>query len=118
MRAKDKLGKDGEDLAARYLEQAGQRVVDRNWRSGTGEIDIVALEGATVVVSEVKTRRSPDYGHPLEAITPAKVQRLQILTLQWLRAHGMSGAGYRIDAVAILHDGQTPPVIEHVKAVG
>ncbi|WP_429594842.1 YraN family protein [Arthrobacter crystallopoietes] len=118
MRAKDKLGRSGETLAAAYLEQAGQRVVDRNWRGPAGEIDIVALEGATVVVSEVKTRRSVDYGHPLEAITPAKVERLQILARQWLRAHGMSSNGYRIDAVAVLDDGDNPPVIEHLKAVG
>jgi putative endonuclease len=118
MRAKDKLGRAGETLAAAYLEQAGQRVVDRNWRGPAGEIDIVALEGATVVVSEVKTRSSLDYGHPLEAITPAKVERLRILARQWLRAHGMSSAGYRIDAVAVVDDGRTPPVIEHLKAVG
>jgi putative endonuclease len=118
MRAKDKLGRSGEALAAAFLEEAGQRVVDRNWRGPSGEIDIVALDGAMVVVSEVKTRSSLDYGHPLEAITPAKVERLQILARQWLRAHGMSSNGYRIDAVAILDDGDNPPVIEHLKAVG
>ncbi|EMY35825.1 hypothetical protein D477_002291 [Arthrobacter crystallopoietes BAB-32] len=117
MRAKDKLGRSGELLAAAYLERSGQRIVDRNWRGPSGEIDIVALEGATVVVSEVKTRSSVDYGHPLEAITPAKVQRLQVLARQWLRAHGMSSAGFRIDAVAVLDDGRHPPVIEHVKAI-
>ncbi|NKX55302.1 YraN family protein [Arthrobacter mobilis] len=118
MRPKDILGRHGEELAAGFLERSGQHVVDRNWRGPAGELDIVALEGATVVVSEVKTRRTPDYGHPFEAITPAKVHRLQIIARQWLRAHGMDAAGLRIDAVAVLDDGTGDPVIEQLKAIG
>jgi len=118
MRPKDLLGRRGEELAAGFIEHAGQHVVDRNWRGTAGELDIVALEGATVVVSEVKTRRSPDYGHPFEAITPAKVLRLQLSARQWLRTHGMAAAELRIDAIAVLDDGTGQPVIEQLKAIG
>jgi putative endonuclease len=118
MKPKDILGRHGEELAAAFVEQYGQHVVDRNWRGPAGELDIVALEGATVVVSEVKTRRSPDYGHPFEAITPAKVQRLQVIARQWLRAYGMTCAGLRIDAISVLDDGTGAPVIEQLKAIG
>ena len=68
MRAKDVLGRRGEDLAAGYLEAQGMRIVDRNWRCSEGEIDIVALDGDALVIAEVKTRKSLAYGHPFEAV--------------------------------------------------
>jgi putative endonuclease len=67
---KDDLGRTGEQVAAEYLERAGLRVLDRNWRSATGEIDIVATERRVLVVCEVKTRSGTGFGTPLEAITP------------------------------------------------
>ena len=65
MRAKDVLGRRGEELAAGYLEAQGMRIVDRNWRCSEGEIDIVALDGDALVIAEVKTRKSLAYGHPV-----------------------------------------------------
>ena len=59
MRAKDVLGRRGEELAAGYLEAQGMRIVDRNWRCPEGEIDIVALDGDALVIAEVKTRKIP-----------------------------------------------------------
>jgi putative endonuclease len=118
MRAKDVLGRRGEALAAEYLADAGLRIVDRNWRSPAGEIDIVAVDGATLVVVEVKTRSSLDYGHPLEAISDTKLARLCLLAGQWARAHDVRPAGYRVDALGIVDDGINPPAIEHLKAVG
>ena len=118
MRAKDDLGRRGEEMAASYLSGAGQRVIDRNWRSPDGELDIVSVDGATIVVSEVKTRRSTDYGHPFEAITDAKVRRLHFLGHQWLRDHGMTGSAMRVDAVAVLYGQGRWPVIEYLKGVG
>jgi putative endonuclease len=62
---KDDLGRSGEQVAAEYLERAGLRVLDRNWRSATGEIDIVAVERRVLVVCEVKTRSGTGFGTPL-----------------------------------------------------
>ena len=59
MKAKDLLGRRGEELAADYLESQGMRIVDRNWRCPEGEIDIVALDGDALVIAEVKTRAVP-----------------------------------------------------------
>lgn len=118
MRAKDVLGQRGETLAANYLEESGLRVIDRNWRCSDGEIDIVALDGDVLVVVEVKTRTSTAYGHPLEAITEAKLQRLQRLAGAWCRFHNLSFRRRRIDAVAVLDDGSAPVDVEHLKAVG
>jgi putative endonuclease len=117
MRTKDELGKRGEALAARYLEDEGLRVIDRNWRCPLGEIDLVAVEGATLVVVEVKTRSSEAFGHPLEAITPGKLERLYLLASRWARAHDLRFSGFRVDAVAIVDDGTGQPVLEHLRAV-
>ncbi|MCE3245567.1 MAG: hypothetical protein K0S72_1695, partial [Arthrobacter sp.] len=68
MKAKDVLGRRGEELATAYLESVGMLIVERNWRCPDGEIDIVALDGDALVIAEVKTRRSLAYGHPFEAV--------------------------------------------------
>lgn len=118
MRAKDALGQRGEALAVNYLEETGLRVIDRNWRCADGEIDIVAIDGHVLVVVEVKTRTSLAYGHPFEAITEAKLQRLQRLAGAWCRFHNLRFRRRRIDAVAVLDDGSGPADIEYLKAVG
>ena len=71
MHPKDAVGRYGEQLAVRHLEAQGCQVLARNWRTGTGEIDVVVRDGAALVVVEVKTRRDLTFGDPLEAITPA-----------------------------------------------
>lgn len=117
MRTKDELGRRGEALAARYLEDAGLRVIDRNWRCAVGEIDLVAVDGATLVVVEVKTRSSENFGHPLEAITPGKLERLYLLASRWARAHDLRFSGFRVDAISVIDDGLTEPLIDHLRAV-
>ncbi|MUK00808.1 YraN family protein [Vibrio cholerae] len=117
MQAKDQLGRRGEATAAEFLEKAGLRIVDRNWRCPAGEIDLVAVEGSTLVIVEVKTRSSDDFGQPLEAITAGKLERLYLLASKWARAHNLRFSGFRVDAVGILDDGAGPPRIEHVRAV-
>ncbi len=117
MAAKDELGRRGEAAAAEFLEARGLQVVDRNWRCPAGEIDLVAVDGATLVIVEVKTRTSEDFGHPLEAISTAKLERLYVLASKWARAHRQRFAGFRVDAVAILDDGEGSLRIEHLRAV-
>src|SRR5262245_66416145 len=104
MNPKDELGREGEQVAAEYLERAGLRVLDRNWRCAEGEIDIVAAERQVMVVCEVKTRSSTRFGTPLEAITRHKQARLRRLATRWLVAHGVLFDQVRIDVIgAILH---------------
>ncbi|MDN4611321.1 YraN family protein [Arthrobacter burdickii] len=117
MVAKDQLGRRGEATAAVFLEQAGLRIVDRNWRCPVGEIDLVAVDGSTLVIVEVKTRSSDDFGQPLEAITASKLERLYRLASTWARVHNLRFSGFRIDAVGVLDDGSGAPRIEHVRAV-
>lgn len=112
MLAKDKLGADGEDYAARYLVGTGFAVVARNWRCAAGEIDIVARDGATLVIVEVKSRTSTAYGDPAEAVTFRKQQKLQELARHWLREHPHRGP-VRFDVISVLAPKQGARRLEH-----
>ena len=118
MRAKDVLGRRGEDLAAGYLEAHGMRIVERNWRCPEGEIDIVALDGDALVIAEVKTRRSLAYGHPFEAVGADKLARLHRLASAWCRDHELRMPLRRVDVIAVLDDGVGKPADKHLKVVG
>ena len=118
MNAKDELGRTGEQIAVEYLERAGLRILDRNWRSTDGEVDIVATERRVLVVCEVKTRSGAGFGTPLEAITRHKQARLRRLAAQWLAAHGVLFDEVRIDVIGVLRDSGGEFQIEHVRGVG
>lgn len=107
------LGQRGEHLAAKYLEQHGYRLLERNWRCQAGEIDIVAELDGLLVIVEVKTRRTTDCGHPLEALTPTKIARLYRLAVLWSVNHEWRGA-FRIDALAVVVDTDTHPQFDHL----
>jgi putative endonuclease len=79
------LGAVGEDRAATWYTTRGYEVLDRNWRTPRGEIDLVLLRGGTLVFSEVKTRSGRTFGEPFEAVTAAKQARLRHLAAEWLR---------------------------------
>ena len=112
------LGERGETIAARHLTRLGLVVVDRNWRCDAGEIDLVLRDGAVLVICEVKTRTSTDYGDPLEAVTAAKVARLRRLAARWLRVHDCHPEDVRIDMVGVLAPPGGPVEVEHVEAIG
>jgi len=118
MHAKDVLGRSGEQAAAEYLESAGLRILDRNWRCATGEIDIVAVDRQALVVVEVKARTGMRYGGPLEAVSRAKRARLRRLAVQWLNAHGVRFDQVRIDVVGLIYDGTGGFSVEHIRGVG
>ena len=95
-------------------------VLDRNWRCRDGEIDIVARDGRTLVVCEVKTRSAGGFEHPLAAIGAAKAARLRVLADRWLLAHplgGPPGREVRIDLVAVVPAASGAAHVEHVRGV-
>ncbi len=100
------MGQVGERLAALHYAQAGFEVVDTNWRCRHGELDLVARKGSLVVFVEVKNRSSTAYGHPLEAVTFRKQQRLRRLAAVWFEVHRdpteRSLLQARFDVVAVL----------------
>ena len=117
MRAKDAVGRYGENVATRYVQDAGWRVLDRNWRGPDGELDIVALDGTALVTVEVKTRRSVEFGYPAEAVTPRKAARLRRLTAQWVAAHDVRPRSIRIDVIAVLVQRRGAAQVEHLVGI-
>jgi putative endonuclease len=115
VRAKDAVGAYGERVAVRHLEDAGYTVVDRNWRRRSGELDVVAVRGGTVVFVEVKCRRSGSFGAPGLAVTASKAGRIQGLAQEWLAAHGLTDAVQRYDVVSVLRPRFGAAVVEHVE---
>jgi putative endonuclease len=112
--ASRRLGAAGELRAARWYEAQGFEVLDRNWRTRTGEIDLLVRRGGpggVLVVCEVKTRSSLAFGHPAEAVTPVRQRRLRALAAEWLRANGPHRGEVRFDVAAVL-----PGSIEVVEA--
>jgi putative endonuclease len=120
--SKQQVGARGEDLACAELQRLGCQILARNWRCRLGEIDIVAAEsadaGLTLVFCEVKCRTGLGFGHPLEAITYAKVRTLRQLAAQWMRENQVKASAIRLDAIGVLLLRGQPPALTHVKAVG
>jgi len=117
VRAKDAVGRYGEDLAVRHLVDKGWRIVERNWRGDAGEVDVVAMDGSTLVVVEVKTRSGTAFGYPAEAVTLSKLTRLRRLAGQWLTEHDARVAAVRIDVVAVILPRRGAAQLEHLEGV-
>lgn len=117
MRTKNAVGQYGEDVAARYLAEAGLVILERNWRCELGEIDIVAREGSALVICEVKTRRGLGYGSPLESVTYKKLARLRRLVGRWLQEHDVQPDAVRIDVVGVIAPHRGAAVVEHLRGV-
>lgn len=116
MATNQELGARGEDLAVRHLEDIGLEVIERNWRHRSGELDIVARDGDTMVFVEVKTRSGIGYGTPAEAVTYTKQMRIRGLALYWLALQQGPWVQIRFDVIAIVVGRGDDPVITHVRA--
>jgi len=108
------FGKRSERLAAEYLKLKGYRILETNYRSHAGEIDIIAREKKTIVFVEVKARSSRRFGSPKGAVTPAKQRKISMAALEYLKRTDQAGASARFDVVAIDTVAGTP-AIEVVK---
>ncbi len=99
-----------------HLQRAGMRIVERRWRCAYGEVDIVALDGETLVFVEVKTRSGASFGSPSEAVTPVKARRVRRLAQQWLAAERPPGeAELRFDVVSVVRRRGHAPVLVHLQ---
>jgi putative endonuclease len=96
------LGRAGEDLAADWYLHRGYQIIEQNWRSKLGEIDLVCARPEVLVFCEVKTRCSDRLGTPAEAVTMAKQLRLRRLASQYILRHTCGGHEVRFDVAAIL----------------
>ena len=89
-------------LFVRAVKKQGYKIVERNYRSRAGEIDIVAMDRVTLVFVEVKTRRSRSFGSPKWAVTPKKQKAISMAALYYLKMTGQPNADARFDVVSIL----------------
>jgi len=104
--ARVKLGRRGEDLAARELARRGYETVTRNWYCQVGEVDIVARRDETWYFFEVRTRRGREYGTPEESVTDAKLERMIDVALTYLSEHGLNAysVNWRVSLAAVEMD--------------
>ena len=107
------LGKKGEDLAVDYLVNKGYRILERNWRSGHKEIDIIALIDSVLAIVEVKTRKSSDYGEPDIAVGMMKQRMLAWAADAYVRYKNLE-VDIRFDILSIVFTDQGPE-IEHIE---
>lgn len=110
------FGKAGEDAAAAFLERAGYCLLDRNWRQGRLELDLVCRDGETVVFVEVKSRKARGQGSPAEAVTPAKQRVLGRAAQAWLAAHRAWQSPCRFDVICVLREGDILRLEHHCHA--
>lgn len=107
------LGRQGEELAARYLERRGCTILARNHRTPLGELDLIARDRAHLLFVEVKTRRSAAFGAPAEAVD-ARKQRQIVRAAQWyLASCRHPDLQPRFDVIAVIA-GPGEPVITHI----
>ncbi|WP_074017462.1 YraN family protein [Anaeromassilibacillus senegalensis] len=106
-------GRDAEDRAAAYLEAKGFRILERNYHSRFGEIDIIAEDGRYIVFAEVKGRTPSAYACPAEAVTPAKQRKIIYTALMYLQARP-TDLQPRFDVIGILA-GEPEPLLEHLE---
>jgi len=111
---KQKFGEEGESIAARYLLKKGYRILERNYRTKLGEIDIIAKDNDTIVFVEVKSRRSWQFGNPKGAVTPQKQRKISTVALYYLKVNNHSNARARFDVVAVTVT-RDKPQIEIIK---
>jgi putative endonuclease len=111
----NQLGQWGESFAAQYLEGLGYRIVARNYRVGKAEIDLIVQKSPKVlVVVEVKTRSSKDFGPPQTFVTPAKIKMLTKAAHAYIRSGGHQDLEAGFDIIAILRDGPET-TLEHLE---
>ena len=99
---KQKFGEKGEEIAVRHLKKQGYKIIETNYRTKLGEIDIIAKDKDTIVFAEVKTRRSVQFGNPKQAVTVQKQRKISMVALGYLKATGQSTARARFDVVGII----------------
>jgi len=109
------VGQRGESIAEAYLRGQRFTILEKNYRGKTGEIDIVAREGDTIVFVEVKARRNLAYGPPQLAVTPFKQRQISRTALTWLAHRKRADAAARFDVIAIILPDHDVPKIEHIR---
>ncbi len=108
----NELGREGEGIAQQFLIDKGYNVIHKNWRFDKDEIDIIAMDGDTIVIVEVKTRSSDAYGHPEDAVDHNKEKYLIRATESFLEDNQLD-VDSRFDVISIIHNERVTK-IDHI----
>src|SRR5687767_2268161 len=103
--ARQAFGELGERIAERWLLRRGWRVVQRRFRSGHRDIDLVVEREGTVAFVEVKARKGAEFGGPVQAVNHRKRKQLERSAMVWIDRHGREAESYRFDVVGVLLNG-------------
>jgi len=103
-------GRDGEEAACQYLESLGFRILARNWRCRTGEVDVVARDAGVTVFVEVKDRADASRGEGYEAVTRSKRRRIVVAARLYAASHGLTEQPLRFDVVSIDRSAGAPRI--------
>jgi putative endonuclease len=113
-RRHQRYGRKCEEIAARHLENNGYRILEKNYRTSRGEIDIIARDNDFIVFVEVKARQTDRYGNPKAAVTSDKQRKISMVALHYLKSTGQLTNRARFDVVAV-HPPDSCQGIEIVK---
>lgn len=116
MASHNELGKWGEEVASAYLEQKGYRIVERDWKSGHRDIDLIAISETFIVFVEVKTRSNRDFGEPYEAIDKQKLRNLRSAIHHYICSRRPNRRP-RLDVISIVMTDPIRPEIEHFEDI-
>ena len=105
-------GSSGEDIAVKYLQTHGYRVLDRNFTTAVGEVDIFVTDESTLIAVEVKSRLSLEYGTPAEAVNHEKIKKISQVTSQYIKKFRLFGTPVRFDVVEVYIADKT---VNHIK---
>ncbi len=105
-------GREYEDQAAAYLKERGFKILDRNWSSPMGEIDIVAGKDGAVIFVEVRARSRSGYGSPADSVTPSKKAKIIKTAMAYIKARCPDAETFRFDFIGIV-PGEAPEHVEN-----
>ena len=94
-------GFQGEEVAARYLEKEGYEILERNYRGGSYELDIIAACDGTIVFCEVKTARTGRFGPAVTWVTPEKIRHIATAAAEYIHTHETVGRSFRFDVIGL-----------------
>lgn len=116
---RQQLGAWGEELATRFLQARGAKILERNWRVREGEIDIIyySPQRRAIIACEVKTRREHSFVGSIEAVSRSKYERLRLLLTKWLESHEHHAPHIYIDLIAITVVNPHSWDLNHIEAI-
>ena len=114
MAAHNDLGKWGEEKTVEYLQKKGLRIIQRDWRSGHKDIDIIATDGECLIFVEVKSRQTAEYGLPIEAVDYHKIQHLKAAINHYINSRHID-MPFRLDVVSVVGNIGEQPEITHIE---